>query len=117
MPVSEPPAIRPELKSVPELISDSLTAPVRRSIPRISTPRLLWRLLSLLLQLPGRWGGLTVYRGQRVVVTTPRRREVLTVRRRALPLLVPPGAVEAVAARVVNDAPTPTSPTAVSPTR
>jgi diacylglycerol kinase family enzyme len=86
-------------------------------IPRISTPRLLWRLLSLLLQLPGRWGGLTVYRGQRVVVTTPRRREVLTVRRRALPLLVPPGAVEAVAARVVSDAPTPTSPTAVSPTR
>jgi diacylglycerol kinase (ATP) len=86
-------------------------------IPRISTPRLLWRLLSLLVQLPGRWGGLTVYRGQRVVVTTPRRREVLTVRRRALPLLVPPGAVEAVAARVVNDAPTPTSPTAVSPTR
>lgn len=76
-------------------------------IGRVSTPRLLWRLLRLLLQLPGRWDGLALHRGQRVVVTTPRRREVLTVRRRALPLLVPPGAVEAVAARIAPDAPTP----------
>lgn len=76
-------------------------------IPRVSTPRLLWRLLRLLLKTPGRWNGLAVYRGQRVVVTTPRRREVLTVRRRALPLVVPPGAVEALAARTVPDAPTP----------
>jgi len=76
-------------------------------IPRVSTPRLLWRLLRLLLKVPGRWDGLTLYRGHRVVVTTPRRREVLTVRRRALPLLVPPGAVEALAARTVPDAPTP----------
>lgn len=83
-------------------------------IPRISTPRLLWRLLRLLLQLPGRWGGLTLHRGHRVVVTTPRRREVLTLRRRALPLLVPPGAVEALAARIVADAPTPEQPGAVS---
>jgi len=76
-------------------------------IPRVSTPHLLWRLLRLLLQVPGRWDGLTVYRGHRVVVTTPRGREVLTVRRRALPLLVPPGALEALAARTVADAPTP----------
>ena len=76
-------------------------------IPRVSTRRLLWRLLRLLLQVPGRWDGLTVYRGHRVVVTTPRGREVLTVRRRALPLLVPPGALEALAARTVADAPTP----------
>lgn len=76
-------------------------------IPRVSTPRLLWRLLRLLLQMPGRWDGFTVYRGHRVVVTTPRRRDVLTVRRHALPLLVPPGALEALAARTVPDAPTP----------
>jgi diacylglycerol kinase (ATP) len=83
-------------------------------IPRISTPRLLWRLLRLLLKLPGRWGGLTLYRGQRVVVTTPRRREELTVRRRALPLVVPRGAVEAMAARTVADAPTPERPSTIS---
>lgn len=76
-------------------------------IPRISMVRLLWRLLRLLLKLPGRWGGLTLYRGQHVVVTTPRRREDLTVLRRALPLVVPRGAVEAMAARTVADAPTP----------
>jgi diacylglycerol kinase (ATP) len=76
-------------------------------IPRVSTPRLLWRLLRLLLQLPGRWAGLTIYRAHTVIVTTSRRREMLTVRRRALPLLVPPGAVEALAARTVADAPTP----------
>lgn len=70
-------------------------------IPRVSTARLLWRLLRLLLKLPGRWDGLGLHRGRRVVVTTPRRREVLTVRRRALPLVVPPGAVEALVARTV----------------
>jgi diacylglycerol kinase (ATP) len=83
-------------------------------IPRISTVRLLWRLLRLLLQLPGRWGGLTLYRGQHVVVTTPRRREDLTVLRRALPLVVPRGAVEAMAARTVPDAPTPEHPSTIS---
>ena len=83
-------------------------------IPRVSTPRLLWRLARLLLKTPGRWNGLSLYRGRRVVVTTPRRREVLTVRRRALPLLVPPGAVEALAARTVPDAPTPEQSGAVS---
>lgn len=76
-------------------------------IPRVSTPRLLWRLIRLLLKVPGRWDGLTLHRGHSVVVTTPRRREVLTVRRRALPLLVPHGAVEALAARTAPDAPTP----------
>jgi len=76
-------------------------------IPRVSALRLLSRLLRLLLQLPGRWDGLTIYRAHNVIVTTPRRREILTVRRRALPLLVPPGAVEALAARTVPDAPTP----------
>jgi diacylglycerol kinase (ATP) len=83
-------------------------------IPRISKPRLLWRLLRLLLQLPGRWSGLTLYRGHRVVVTTPRRREELAVRRRALPLVVPRGAVEALAARTAADAPTPEQPSTIS---
>ena len=83
-------------------------------IPRVSTPRLLWRLLRLLLKIRGRWDGLTLHRGRRVVVTTPRRRELLTVRRRALPLLVPPGAVEALAARTVPDAPTPEQASVVS---
>ena len=78
-------------------------------IPRISTARLLWRLLRLLLKLPGRWKGLVLYRGRTVMVTTPRRRDVLTVRRHCLPLLVRRGAVEALQARTVPDAPTPTS--------
>ena len=83
-------------------------------IPRLSTPRLLWRLLRLLLKVPGRWRGLTLYRGRRVVVTTPRRSERLSVRRQALPLLVPRGAVEALTQRTVPDAPTPTQPAPVS---
>ena len=84
-------------------------------IPRVSTPALLWRLLRLLLQLPGRWNGLTLYRGRRVVVTTPRRRETLTVRRRALPLLVSRGALEALVRRDVPDAPEPTPTAAPAP--
>jgi diacylglycerol kinase (ATP) len=83
-------------------------------IPRVSAARLLWRLLSLRLGLPRRWDGITLYRGRRVVVTTPRRREQLTVRRRALPLLVAPGAVEALTRRTVADAPAPAPPAPVS---
>jgi len=85
-------------------------------IPRVSKPRLLGRLLRLLLKLPGRWRGLTIYRGRGVVVTTPRCRDVLTVRRHSLPLLVRRGAVEALQQRTVADAPTPTS-VPVSPIR
>ena len=86
-------------------------------VPRVSTLRLLSRLVRILLKLPGRWKGLTLYRGQRVVVTTPRRREELTVRRRALPLIVPRGAVEAMVARVAPDAPTPASSATASSSR
>jgi len=39
------------------------------------------------------------------VVTTPRRREELTVRRRALPLLVPPGALAELQRRTIEDEP------------
>lgn len=79
-------------------------------IPRVSTARLLGRLLRLLLVLPGRWRGLALHRGRRVVVTTPRRREEVTIRRHALPLLVVRGAVEDLTRRIVSDAPTPPPP-------
>jgi diacylglycerol kinase (ATP) len=74
-------------------------------IPRVSTLALLRRLLWLKFRLPGRWRGITIYRGRRVTVTTPRRREELRLRRRVLPLLVPPGALEALGARTVDDPP------------
>ena len=38
MPASDPPAIRPELNSVPALISDSLVCPVLRSTYQRTTP-------------------------------------------------------------------------------
>jgi diacylglycerol kinase (ATP) len=74
-------------------------------IPRVGKLRLAWRLASLLLRLRGRWNGVRLYRGRRVTVTTPRRREVLETRRRALPLLVPPGALEALKNRTQDDPP------------
>jgi diacylglycerol kinase (ATP) len=73
-------------------------------VPRVSQIVLLAGLLRLLLR-PGRWRGLKLYRGRRVVVTTPRRREELTVRRRALPLLVPPGALAELQRRTIEDEP------------
>jgi diacylglycerol kinase (ATP) len=72
-------------------------------IPRVSKAGLVRRLMSLMLRLPGRWWGVTLYRGRRVRVTTPRRRESLVVRRRALPLLVPPGAIEGLRQRTVEE--------------
>jgi diacylglycerol kinase (ATP) len=74
-------------------------------VPRVSTFGLLRRLLCIMLHLPGRWRGVMLYRGRRVQVTTPRRREALAVRRRALPLLVPPGALEALRRRTILDEP------------
>jgi diacylglycerol kinase (ATP) len=74
-------------------------------IPRVPAVMLLFRLLRVMLRMPGRWRGVAVYRGRRVAVTTPRRREHLVVRRRALPLLVPPGAIDALQNRTVYDAP------------
>ena len=72
-------------------------------IPRVGKLRLAWRLLSLLLRTRGRWNGVRIYRGRSVTVTTPRRRETLKTRRRVLPLLVPPGAIEALRARTLDD--------------
>jgi diacylglycerol kinase (ATP) len=74
-------------------------------IPRVPTVILLFRLLRVMLRVPGRWRGVILYRGRQVTVTTPRRREELEVRRRALPLLVPRGRIEALRDRTVQDAP------------
>jgi hypothetical protein len=72
-------------------------------VRRVSKVVLMARLLRLLLRLPGRRRGLMLYRGWRVVVTTPRGREELAVRRRVLPLLVPPGAIENLQRRAIYD--------------
>lgn len=74
-------------------------------ISRTGKLRLAWRLFALLLRLPGRWSGVRLYRGRRVTVTTPRRRETLRTRRRALLLVVPSGAIEALCARTIEDDP------------
>ncbi len=74
-------------------------------IPRVPAMVLVFRLLRVMLRMPGRWRGVAVYRGRRVAVTTPHRREDLVVRRRALPLLVPPGAIDALQRRTVEGAP------------
>jgi diacylglycerol kinase (ATP) len=73
-------------------------------IPRTSKAALARQLVCLLLQLPGRWDGMRLHRGRRVVVTTPRRREELRVSRRALPLLVPAGAIAELTRRTVEEA-------------
>ena len=77
-------------------------------MPRTSRPGLAWRLLRLKLGLPGRWRGVALFRGREVVVSTARKRDTLRVSRRALPLLVPAGAIEAFTQRRVEEAPEPT---------
>ena len=68
-------------------------------IPRTSKVGLAWRLCRLKLRLPGRWKGMGLHRGRTVVVDRGADRETLRVARRALPLLVPPGAVAALERR------------------
>ena len=74
-------------------------------VPRVAKIALFAGLARLRLGRWARWRRLEVHRGQRVIVTTPRRREVLTVRRGALPLLVRAGAVEALHRRAVEEEP------------
>jgi len=76
-------------------------------VPFTSRLRLNLRLLWLLLKAPGRWNGVMLCRGRRVVVTVnERRREELRTARGALPLLVPRGSVESLAQRTrETDAP------------
>jgi len=68
-------------------------------IPRTSKLGLAWRLLRLKLRLPGRWKGVGLYRGRTVVVDGGTGRETLRVARGALPLLLAPGAVDALERR------------------
>jgi diacylglycerol kinase family enzyme len=71
-------------------------------IPRVSQIVLLAGLLRIFAR-GGRWRRLKLYRGRRVVVTTPRRREEITLRRFILPLLVPPGAIDELRRRTVGE--------------
>jgi diacylglycerol kinase (ATP) len=63
-------------------------------IPRTSKLGLAWRLLRIKLRLPGRWKGVSVFRGREVVVVSEAGRDALRVARRVLPLVLPPGAIE-----------------------
>ncbi|HEY7204287.1 MAG TPA: diacylglycerol kinase family protein [Methylomirabilota bacterium] len=72
-------------------------------VPRTSRLGLAWRLLLLKLRLPGRWHGVSRHRGRSVVVGHDGGREMLRVVRRALPLLLPPGAVAALVRRQVEE--------------
>jgi len=74
-------------------------------VPRVSKAGLLTRLVRLMLHLPGRWRGVALYRGRRVMVKTSSGQDELSVWRRALPLLVPPGAIESLRQRTVEDEP------------
>jgi diacylglycerol kinase family enzyme len=70
-------------------------------VPRTSRLGLNVRLLLLLLKAPGRWKGVVLCRGRRVVITVnERRREELRTVRRALPLLVPRGSIESLTRRM-----------------
>jgi diacylglycerol kinase (ATP) len=71
-------------------------------IPRTSKGGLAWRLLRLKLRLPGRWKGVSLFRGREVVVVSEAGRETLRVVRRVLPLLLPPGAIEQLKQRQVE---------------
>ena len=72
-------------------------------VPRMAKARLFVRLLRIMLRLPRRWKGVTLYRGRRVVVTADGHREELHTARRVLPLLVRPGAIAALVRRQVEE--------------
>ena len=65
-------------------------------MPRTTKPRLLARLMALLLKLPGRWKGVRLLRGRRVAVTVNGRTQGdIHVARAALPVVLPPGTEDA----------------------
>ncbi len=76
-------------------------------VPRTSKLGLGYRLLKLKLASPRRWKGVALYRAQRVVVSAAGRTESLRLIRRALPLLLPPGALESLQRRQVEEAAVP----------
>jgi diacylglycerol kinase family enzyme len=57
------------------------------------------RIFKLLLRLPGRWNGVILCHGRNVRVTANGRTDELTLRRRALPLLVLPESIETLKVR------------------
>ena len=71
-------------------------------VPRTSKLRLAARLVQIATRAPGRWRGVGLYRARKVVVTDGRREE-LTTWRKALPLLVPPGAIEELRRRTIEE--------------
>jgi len=71
-------------------------------VPRTSKIGLATRLVAVATKAPGRWHGISLYRGRKVTVTMDGRTEELTAWRRALPLLVPDGAIEALRQRTVE---------------
>lgn len=69
-------------------------------IPRATKLAVLTRLFKLMFDLPGRWNDVLLCRGRCVrVIVDGQAPEVLTVRPRVLPLLVPQGSVESLKAR------------------
>jgi diacylglycerol kinase family enzyme len=69
------------------------------AIPGRSKLRVWTRIFKLLLRLPGRWSGVSLCHGRNVRVTANGRTDELTLRRRALPLLVLPQSLEILKAR------------------
>jgi diacylglycerol kinase (ATP) len=80
-------------------------------VPPTSKAGLATRLVRIALHVPGRWRGIQLYRARKVVIVSDGRREELKTLRRALPLLVPPGAVAEMSRRTgEEDAPDITAP-------
>jgi diacylglycerol kinase family enzyme len=69
------------------------------AIPGGSKLRVWTRIFKLLLRLPGRWSGVILCHGRNVRVTANGRTDELTLRRRALPLLVLPQSLGILKAR------------------
>jgi diacylglycerol kinase (ATP) len=75
-------------------------------VPRTSKLGLASRLVRIALYVPGRWRGVKLYRARKVVIVSDGRREELKTLRKALPLLVPAGAVAEMSRRTrEEDAP------------
>jgi diacylglycerol kinase family enzyme len=74
------------------------------AMTRASRRAVILRLLRLFFRLPGRWRGARLARGRRIVVSSAAQREVLSVRARALPLVVPAGTLDRFASRAAGDA-------------
>lgn len=71
-------------------------------VPRRGKLRLAAKLLQVMAHVPGRWRGVSTYRGSNVAITAEGRRDDLRVWRKALPLLVPSGSMEALRQRTVD---------------